>query len=224
MLSDNVCLNVGAWLDDEGLYICEAKNQFGTIKSEASVSVTGLGRLAHAIFVTSLGRKHSKHSKATDSIKLSLHFFIVCLYTSLLFAEPPVLAQTAPIVTTGIGQSLSLPCMLLDGIPLPQRHWSHNGRPVRLNHSNIFLTRITPEVLCDGFCSCAKVQLNGRMFSRSDGSLHIERATPEDGGTYVCTAVNVAGSMNITITLEVQGRRNGQQFQSFALKSTGEHI
>ncbi|XP_028269954.1 hemicentin-1 isoform X2 [Parambassis ranga] len=122
-----------AWLDDEGLYICEAKNQFGTIKSEASVSVTGL--------------------------------------------EPPLLAQTAPIITTGIGQSLSLPCMLLDGIPLPQRHWSHNGRPV---------------------------QLNGRMFSRSDGSLHIERATPEDGGTYVCTAVNVAGSMNITITLEVQ--------------------
>lgn len=43
--SNDVCLTVGVWLDDEGLYICEAKNQFGTIKTEARVSVTGLGRL-----------------------------------------------------------------------------------------------------------------------------------------------------------------------------------
>ncbi|TKS79048.1 Hemicentin-2 [Collichthys lucidus] len=120
------------WLDDEGLYFCEAKNQFGTVKTEARVSVTGL--------------------------------------------EPPLLAQGAPVITTGIGQSLSIPCMLLDGIPLPDRHWSQNGKPV---------------------------QLNGRMFLRSDGSLYIERAVPEDAGTYVCTAVNVAGSMNITVSLEV---------------------
>ncbi|XP_054466068.1 hemicentin-1 [Anoplopoma fimbria] len=121
------------WLDDEGLYICEAKNQFGTIKTEVRVGVTGL--------------------------------------------EPPLLAQGAPIITTGIGQSLSIPCMLLDGIPLPERHWSQNGKPV---------------------------QLNGRMFLRSDGSLYIERAVPGDAGTYVCTAVNVAGTMNITVSLEVQ--------------------
>ncbi|CAB1456761.1 unnamed protein product [Pleuronectes platessa] len=123
------------WLDDEGLYICEAKNQFGTSKTEARVTVTGL--------------------------------------------QPPVLAHGAPIITTGVGQSLSIPCMLLDGIPLPERHWSQNGKPV---------------------------QLNGRMFLRSDGSLYIARTTPEDTGTYVCTAVNVAGSMNITVTLEVQGK------------------
>ncbi|KAA8592798.1 hypothetical protein FQN60_018253 [Etheostoma spectabile] len=120
------------WLDDEGLYICEAKNQFGTIKSEARVGVTGL--------------------------------------------EPPLLVQGSPIITTGIGHSLSIPCMLLDGIPLPERHWSKNGNPV---------------------------QLNRRMFLRSDGSVYIERAIPEDAGTYVCTAVNVAGSMNITVSLEV---------------------
>nr|XP_015827628.2 hemicentin-1 [Nothobranchius furzeri] len=121
------------WLHDEGVYICEAKNQFGAIKAEARVSVTGL--------------------------------------------EPPVLAQAAPIITTGIGQSISIPCMLLDGIPLPERHWSKNGRPV---------------------------QLSGRTFLRSDGSLYIERATIEDTGTYVCTAVNVAGSTNITVSVEIQ--------------------
>ncbi|KAM6930619.1 hemicentin-1 [Xenentodon cancila] len=120
------------WLEDEGLYICEAKNPFGTIKAEARVSVTGL--------------------------------------------EPPVLAQAPPVITTGIDQSLSIPCMLLDGIPLPERHWSKNGKPV---------------------------EMNGRMYSRSDGSLYIEKTISEDTGTYVCTAVNVAGSMNITVSLEV---------------------
>uniref|UniRef100_A0A671UMA6 Ig-like domain-containing protein n=1 Tax=Sparus aurata TaxID=8175 RepID=A0A671UMA6_SPAAU len=129
-LEDGHLLIQSVWLDDEGLYICEAKNQFGTIKTEARVSVTGL--------------------------------------------EAPLLAQGAPVITTGIGQSLSIPCMLLDGIPLPERHWSRNGKP-----------------------------LTGRMFVRSDGGLYIERATPEDAGTYVCTAVNVAGSMNITVSLEV---------------------
>ncbi|XP_032434339.1 hemicentin-1 [Xiphophorus hellerii] len=121
------------WLHDGGVYICEAKNQFGTIKAEARVSVTGL--------------------------------------------EPPVLAQAPPVITIGAGQSLSIPCMLLDGIPLPERHWSSNGKPV---------------------------QANGRMFVRSDGSLYIDRTLPEDGATYVCTAVNVAGSTNITVSLEVQ--------------------
>ncbi len=43
------CLTTGVWLDDEGLYICEAKNQFGTIKTEARVSVTGLGRLVSSL-------------------------------------------------------------------------------------------------------------------------------------------------------------------------------
>lgn len=61
-----------------------------------------------------------------------------------------------------------------------------------------------PGESCD--FSSAQVQLNGRMFLRSDGSLHIEKTTPEDAGTYVCTAVNVAGSMNITVSLEVHGK------------------
>ncbi|KAJ3604124.1 hypothetical protein NHX12_028865 [Muraenolepis orangiensis] len=120
------------WLDDEGLYTCEAENQFGSIKSDASIRVTGL--------------------------------------------EPPLLAQGAQVITTGVGQSLSIPCMLLDGIPLPERHWTHNETPVKAS---------------------------ARTFLRSDGSLHIQRATREDAGTYVCSAVNVAGRVNISISLEV---------------------
>ncbi|KAL0979469.1 hypothetical protein UPYG_G00185480 [Umbra pygmaea] len=120
------------WLEDEGIYTCEAKNEFGTVRTAARVSVSGL--------------------------------------------EPPLLANGAPVITTGIGQSLSIPCMLLEGIPLPERNWTHNG-----NH----------------------LQLSGRVFLRSDGSLYVARALSEDAGTYVCTAVNVAGSVNISVSLEI---------------------
>ncbi|XP_051950032.1 hemicentin-1 [Xyrauchen texanus] len=125
------------WVDDEGVYVCEAKNQFGSLKAHTRVTVTGL--------------------------------------------EPPLLAEGAPIVTTTTGQPLDIPCMLLDGIPLPERVWTHNGKQVRMG---------------------------GRIFLRSDGSLHVDRAVPEDAGTYVCTAINVAGSANITVKVEIHAPPN----------------
>ncbi|KAJ8413768.1 hypothetical protein AAFF_G00063660 [Aldrovandia affinis] len=131
-LESGALLIQSVWLDDEGLYTCEAENQFGSIRTEARVTVSGL--------------------------------------------EPPLLAQGASVLSTVIGQSLTIPCMLLDGIPLPDRHWAHNGKPVHPN---------------------------SRTFFRSDGSLYIDRAVPEDAGIYVCTAINVAGSMNVSVTLEV---------------------
>ncbi|XP_072563615.1 hemicentin-1 [Paramormyrops kingsleyae] len=121
-----------AWIDDEGLYTCEAQNQFGSIRAEARVTITGL--------------------------------------------EPPVLARGASSLTTVIGQPLTIPCMLMDGIPLPERYWQHNGK---------------------------QVQLSTRTYLKSDGSLHIDRVIPEDAGTYVCTAINVVGSANLSVTLDV---------------------
>lgn len=129
-------------------------------------------------------------------------FFLTFLFS----AEPPLLAQGAPLITAGIGQSLSIPCMLLDGIPLPERHWSLNGKPVRsasikLYYMDCVCAPVTLQCFLPG-----QVQLNRRLFLRSDGSLYIERAIPEDAGMYVCTAVNVAGSTNITVRLEVHGK------------------
>lgn len=111
-----VWLAVGVWMNDEGIYICEAKNQFGTAKAEARVSVTGLGKL--------IG------SKPHCLIKCSCFCLVVSVCSNIAPAEPPVLAQAAPIMTTVTGQSLSIPCMLLDGIPLPERHWTKNGKLV----------------------------------------------------------------------------------------------
>lgn len=47
-----------------------------------------------------------------------------------MFTEPPLLAEGAPAVTVLSGQPLHIPCMLLDGIPLPERVWTHNGKQV----------------------------------------------------------------------------------------------
>lgn len=66
-----------------------------------------------------------------------LRLFSIYIFTLPFPVEPPLLAQGAPVITTGIGQSLSIPCMLLDGIPLPERHWSQNGKPVRLTSSQL---------------------------------------------------------------------------------------
>lgn len=57
--------------------------------------------------------------------------------------------------------------------------------------------------------SSSQVHLNGRIFLRSDGSLSIERAVAEDAGTYVCTAVNIAGSRNVTASVEIHGKTHG---------------
>lgn len=44
-VDSQLSLIIGVWLGDEGLYICEAKNPYGTIKTGARVTVTGLGML-----------------------------------------------------------------------------------------------------------------------------------------------------------------------------------
>ncbi|KAI4892790.1 hypothetical protein NFI96_028927, partial [Prochilodus magdalenae] len=122
------------WVDDEGVYVCEAKNQFGSVKVSARLTVTGLA--------------------------------------------PPVLALGSSEISAVRGESFTIPCTLMDGIPLPKRIWTHDGRQV-------------------------SVQVGGRAFLRSDGSLHIDRAALEDAGKYVCTAVNVAGSASLTVILQI---------------------
>lgn len=128
------------------------------------------------------------------------------------------MAQGAPAVNIVTGQSLSIPCMLLDGIPLPERHWFQNEKPVRVTAVSLFKIHQPSMFLYEIISSSVQVQLNGRMFQRSDGSLFIEKAIPEDAGAYVCTAVNVAGSTNITVILEVHGKSSktiSRQFHSF---------
>ncbi|KAK6480953.1 hemicentin-1-like [Huso huso] len=131
-LETGALLIESVWLDDEGLYVCEAQNQFGLIRTEVRITVTGL--------------------------------------------EPPLLAEVAPVISTLIGRSLTLSCVLLDGNPPPKRHWTHNGQPV---------------------------SVSSRVSLQSDGSLYIDKVSQEDAGIFVCMAVNLAGSANVSITVSI---------------------
>ncbi|XP_059503813.1 hemicentin-1 isoform X2 [Stegostoma tigrinum] len=88
----------------------------------------------------------------------------------------PLIGISPAVVNIIEGQPLTLPCVLLAGNPLPERHWIKNN---------------------------FKVTSDGYMTVRRDGSLHIERIRLRDSGKYMCVASNVAGTRNRTITVNI---------------------
>ena len=48
-MSKNDLLFVDLWASDKGTYICEAENQFGKIQSQATITVTGLGKIGSVL-------------------------------------------------------------------------------------------------------------------------------------------------------------------------------
>ncbi|KTF76822.1 hypothetical protein cypCar_00021533 [Cyprinus carpio] len=88
----------------------------------------------------------------------------------------PLIALNPTVVSVIEDQQVTLPCLLLAGNPLPERHWLHDNG----------LVTSSPYVSV-----------------RRDGSLHIERVSQQDGGQYTCLAENVVGSSNSTTILNV---------------------
>ncbi|KAJ7986246.1 hypothetical protein DPEC_G00337960 [Dallia pectoralis] len=120
------------WVEDDTVYVCDARNQFGQIQGRARVTVTGL--------------------------------------------VSPLIGHSPSVLNVIEEQPVTLPCVLLAGNPLPERHWLHN-------HG---LVTSSPYVTV-----------------RSDGSLHIERVRLEDEGDFTCLAENVLGFSNHTTTLNI---------------------
>ncbi|XP_076984267.1 hemicentin-2 [Tamandua tetradactyla] len=90
---------------------------------------------------------------------------------------PPQIASSASMARVLEGQPVSLPCVILAGRPLPERHWLKAGQP------------LPP---------------SSRHSIRADGSLHLDRALPEDTGRYSCVVTNTAGSQRRDMELLVQ--------------------
>ncbi|KAI7799480.1 hemicentin-1 isoform X1 [Triplophysa rosa] len=88
----------------------------------------------------------------------------------------PMIALSPAVVSVIEDQQVTLPCVLLAGNPLPERHWLHDNG----------LVESSPYVTV-----------------RLDGSLHIERVNQQDGGQYTCLAENVVGSSNRTTIVNV---------------------
>ncbi|XP_055041761.2 hemicentin-1 isoform X1 [Misgurnus anguillicaudatus] len=88
----------------------------------------------------------------------------------------PMIALSPAVVSVIEDQQVTLPCVVLAGNPLPERHWLHDNG----------LVTSSPYVTV-----------------RRDGSLHIERVSQQDKGQYTCLAENVVGSSNRTTILHV---------------------
>ncbi|KAM4642152.1 hemicentin-1 [Discoglossus pictus] len=89
---------------------------------------------------------------------------------------PPVIGESPNAVTVIEGNQITLPCIVLAGNPLPERHWVKN---------NVVLVS------------------NPYINIRTDGSLLLERVLLKDAGDYLCTAKNVAGTSSKITTVNV---------------------
>ncbi|XP_012862831.2 hemicentin-2 [Echinops telfairi] len=89
----------------------------------------------------------------------------------------PQIASSASTVRVLEGQPVSLPCIILEGRPLPERRWLKAGLPLPPGSQHTV---------------------------RADGSLHLARALQEDAGKYRCVVTNTAGSQQRDVELVVQ--------------------
>ncbi|KAM9325336.1 hemicentin-2 [Gastrophryne carolinensis] len=88
----------------------------------------------------------------------------------------PQVAEAPPEITVLEGSSVSLPCTVIAGNPLPVQRWVKDSAPLQ------FLWRHSID---------------------EAGGLHIEPAMREDTGSYVCELSNAAGSTNHSVFLNV---------------------
>ncbi|XP_069163060.1 hemicentin-1 isoform X2 [Procambarus clarkii] len=89
---------------------------------------------------------------------------------------PLIAAPPDPNLKVTQDSPVTLPCTVVIANPPPRLVWLHQGSPIDLDR---------------------------RMFMKTDGSLTISSVRPHDEGDYQCVATNVAGNSSLTLHLTV---------------------
>ncbi|XP_034531212.1 hemicentin-1 [Notolabrus celidotus] len=218
------------WVDDEGVYVCEAQNQFGRIRQEARITVTGLVPPVIALSPSVLSviedqqvtlpcvllagnplpeRQwlHNYGLVMSDQYVTvrrdgSLHIERVRLEDA---GDYTCLAESAVGATN---HTTTVNVYVVPTIQLgPQVFSTIEGTPIPLPcHANGVPT---PDI------TWAKggelLYLGGPAFSMdSDGSLLISSPSGNETGEFICTATNAAGSASkkVQLTVYVRPRSN----------------
>ncbi|XP_068231428.1 hemicentin-1-like [Palaemon carinicauda] len=213
-------------VEDEGTYVCTLENPYGKLEMRATLSIAGLlppliaappdpnikatldspitlpctvvmGNPIPDILWMQNGEPVTTQRGSIVKPDGSLKIFsvstkhegkYVCIATNIAGNSTQVLQLTIMIPPRPKSKRLEEKLIALEGDnaklkcpvkanPRPAFFWQKNGQPI----SNT----------------------NTRLRTFPDGILVIRRLTEEDAGTYVCTAVNLAGATKIPVVLEI---------------------
>uniref|UniRef100_A0A8B9GLL1 Ig-like domain-containing protein n=1 Tax=Amazona collaria TaxID=241587 RepID=A0A8B9GLL1_9PSIT len=213
----------GASLDDQAIYICKAQNEFGKIQAEIKLTVTShapeialaspmvrvlLGQPVSLPCVILAGRPFPARRWLKDGqpVAPSGHYSIradgslhidqasqgdagryTCEVTNALGSHRQDVSLLGPVLITATeGAATTLQCNAT-GVPPPTVTW----------------TKVEP------------ILLSSHYHLDPDGTLLIPSSSPEDAGTYFCTATNSAGfsrrEMQLSISTKPRISMNGSQ-------------
>ncbi|XP_072421818.1 hemicentin-1-like isoform X1 [Chiloscyllium punctatum] len=203
----------GVWLDDEGMYVCEAQNLFGVIRSEVALTISGLvapevvesapvinvleGRSLTLPCVVLAGNPFPEHYWLKDNQLLSLDSRLSIRSDGSFFIERTEQGDAGKYICTirnvvgSVNKTITVYVHVLPSIK--------HGQTVYITDEGVAVT-----LLCEssGTPKPTVVWSKGKeLISRHEpqysidasGKLLIPYPSAEDSGIYICTATNVAG-------------------------------
>ncbi|XP_018408468.1 PREDICTED: hemicentin-1 [Nanorana parkeri] len=216
------------WVGDEGTYICEAENQFGKVKAQATVTLTGLvipvigesppvvnvieGNQVTLPCILLAGNPLPVRQWLKNNEVLISSPYVSIRSDGTLHLESVHLKDSGEYVCAAInvaGTSRRVTAVNVHVIPViqhgPQIFSTVEGNAISLPCKAAGVP--TPSIIWKKKGETI-VPNNGTVMIESDGSLVLSAPSGEDSGEYSCSAINAAGyaTRKVQLTVYVKPR------------------